>query len=580
MEIVRQGIPCSFLTLSFKQSIRGNVHRALTVLGIICQYRVNADSVETSWDEEVSSDVAPSLVPPGELNWSNVLLACYRLFSSFLAKEDMSTQCVALRALGGIFVSQPRLLLQLDSEGQIRKLMADSAPVPLQLEALGCWCNILEVCFKFDSHLWHYPHHCHLRNVSLEKTEEERIDGGLARVKMESDGNLSLAKRISGDQDGDATLFGGVLTNHAGRLFDLTRSRESSVRFAVLKVIGILLRQGLVNPNEAVPYLFAMQGDTENSQIRSLALEYLSIEGEKRPDTLRRRICAGVKHAFEFQRLISNDEKQASAIVVFQEGKKTSIQCVFSRVFKDCISSSRKQRQGFFKNLISLFRLNSAQQDKSKSGSSDLLLLSFASQILAHLEYSTAEDPLYIIHHISSAVALQGTDTLDRMTALLRDVGLAASDQCDDDLQIVDQLEKTAMTRFPSRTKEAGPLSLPHFQLNAFAELSRNGIALSLLLRLKVFLRNAYNLTNTRCLEYDPNTTERDADKSVIKADICTPFDASVPLNLVDKSGRPDKDVLIRHYAEFRKLMREENSMDADMIVSVNDDTQDDAEII
>lgn len=124
------------------------MHRALTVLGIICQHRVDVDSEETSWDEEFSfDDLVASLVPRDDLQWSNILVACYRLFSSFLSKEDLATQCVALRALGGIFVSQPRLLLQLDSEGQIGKLISDSAPVPLQLEALNCWCTILKVCF-------------------------------------------------------------------------------------------------------------------------------------------------------------------------------------------------------------------------------------------------------------------------------------------------------------------------------------------------------------------------------------------------------------------------------------------------
>ena len=127
------------------------MHRALTVLGIVCQYRVDDDSDATSWDEEVSSEVATSLVPHEDLSWTNLLRACYRLFSSFLVKEDVSTQCVALRALGGIFVSQPRLLLQLDSEGQIQSLMADSAAIPLQLEALSCWCTILKVCTGF---LW------------------------------------------------------------------------------------------------------------------------------------------------------------------------------------------------------------------------------------------------------------------------------------------------------------------------------------------------------------------------------------------------------------------------------------------
>ena len=68
---------------------------------------------------------------------------------------------------------------------------------------------------------------------------------------MDSDRTITAAKRISGDQDSDATLFGGVLTNHASRLFEMTQSRDRTIRFASLEVVGSLLRQGQVNPNEA-----------------------------------------------------------------------------------------------------------------------------------------------------------------------------------------------------------------------------------------------------------------------------------------------------------------------------------------
>jgi hypothetical protein len=100
------------------------------------------------WGEETGSEEVV-LVAPQDLAWSNILLACYRLFSSFLRKDDSPTKCTALRALGGIFVSQPRLMLQLDREGLIEELMSEEAGVALQLESLKCWCNILEVNVVF-----------------------------------------------------------------------------------------------------------------------------------------------------------------------------------------------------------------------------------------------------------------------------------------------------------------------------------------------------------------------------------------------------------------------------------------------
>ena len=82
---------------------------------------------------------------------------------------------------------------------------------------------------------------------------------GEAHEKMDSDENVTVSKRVAGDQDGDATLFGGVLTAHADRLFELLHSRSTPVRQGTLGLLAILLRQGLVNPNEAVPHLFALQ---------------------------------------------------------------------------------------------------------------------------------------------------------------------------------------------------------------------------------------------------------------------------------------------------------------------------------
>ena len=543
-----------------KEKTRNNAHRSLTVLGFICKYRV--DPIDASmWDEEVASEEL-ALVEAQSFDWSNIMRSCYRLFSNFLQKVDCLTKCTALRALGGIFESQPRLMLQLDREGLIEELMSNKAGMALQLESLKCWCSILEVrtCVVFLCGLRKGSFSFSLLSVGGLKAEEKRIDEGHAQQKMESNKDITVSKRISGDQDGDATLFGGVLTNHANRLFQMTKSKEPQVRLGVLQVLGLLLRQGLVNPNEAVPHLFALQGDIENSQIRLLALQLLTAEGERRPDTLRRRICAGVKHAYAFQKAVSTvGTGEVSATVVTKKGKNSSIDCIFSSVFKECVANSRKQRHGLFKNLLSLFKFNTGSKS-SKFGGKELALLSFASQMLAHLEYRTLDDPLFIIHEATSMVTLQGADTLDQLAALLRPIGLASADECDDDNTEEDALERASRSKFPSRTNEARPLSSSDFDLAAFVEHCRVGMAQCLLLRLKAFLRRTYHLSESRCLEYNPNNTERICDRASVSAEISQAFDASVPRVLLMSKGPVDKDGLIRQYAEFRRLMREENS--------------------
>lgn len=516
--------------------MKNSVHRALTVLGLICENRdVLLDS--SRWGDAVQKDDA-LLVPEAELTWESSILACYCLFSTYLQKTDSATKCKALAALKGIFVAHPQLLLQLDHIGLFDEVMSDDAGVPLQLEALECWRSILEA-------------------------EERRIDSGQAETKMDADGNITVSKRISGDQNGDATLFGGVLTSHAERLFVMTQAAHSSIRHTTLQLLGLLLRQGLVNPNEAVPHLLALQGDIDNEAIRSLALQLLMKEAEKRPDTLRRRICAGVKQAYEFQRALYSSKEQVSAVVVSMRGKSVDVQSIFGSVFEECLVKNRTQRLGLYKSLIGLFELDDfASTRKSKIAPKDLSLLSFAAQILAHLPYNTATDPLYIVHHITSIVTLQGLQTLDRLATFLRPYGLSSSDEFDENNAEEDDLEKASRSKFPSRTQEARPLSSFDFAIASFVNLVRDGAALTLLLRLKIFLCSSYNLSATRCAEYDPATKERLCDKGVVKAKFSEPFDASVAPVLLQMDGIVDKDALVRQYAELRRRMREENALE------------------
>ena len=67
---------------------------------------------------------------------------------------------------------------------------------------------------------------------------------------MDANDKITLSKRISGDQDSDATLVGGVVAHHASRLYQLSTEPNERIRFATIDLIAQLLRQGLLNPME------------------------------------------------------------------------------------------------------------------------------------------------------------------------------------------------------------------------------------------------------------------------------------------------------------------------------------------
>ena len=93
---------------------------------------------------------------------------------------------------------------------------------------------------------------------------------------------------------------------------------------------------------------------------------------------------------------------------------------------------------------------------------------------------------------------------------------------------------------------------------------------------MKNFLRKKYNLTAAKCLEYNPDSKDKSFFRNFISrtTDTMPTFDSSVVIlrrdNIVDDS---DKDMLIHHYACFRRLMRNEASPEEFDVASDDEDT-------
>jgi len=529
---------------AMKDKAKNNIQRALSVLGAICRYHeAGEEDLELGHDDEddESNDIAAD-----ELTFANLTATFEKLFTAFLSKNEEHIKCAALRGLCGVFIAQPREMLRMDQSGLVNQVMAPESPLCLQLESLICWRDIL-------------------------LTEEARIESGEAKKKMDSKTNITVSKKISGDQDADATLFGGILTSHAVRLLQLTQVRDKKLRFAALDLVGHLLRQGQINPNETVPYLLALQGDVEEDGIRSLALKLLLIEGEKRPDMLRQRVYAGIRQAYAFQKHVYPSKDSVSALVKIRSGGTFQTECVFSKVFKESIATNRKQRRGLVSSLLRRFDLQSRKKSAGVGGQADessaedrliegLPLLSFTSQVLAYLPYRVASDPLFIIYNINSLLALRGPDILDRLAAFLRQYGLCSTDEMDEVNYEEDVLEVAAKRELPHHAKEATRMLEPDFALNSFSFLCAEAAALTLLLRLKSFLKSAYDLNESRILSFNPDSKDM-FEKAISKAPSLS-FNSKLSMGSLagDENDMATIDKLIFEYAEFRKLMREEAS--------------------
>lgn len=500
-----------------------NIKRALGVMGSICRFFESSsfDSMESSSD----------------LNLANVAPLCEKMFMHFFGKDDEEIIQGALRAMVGIFHAHPKEMLRMEQNGLIDQVMAPSSPELVQLESLHCWRDIL-------------------------LAEEERIESGVAKAKMDSKKGITVSKKISGDQDSDAILCGGILTRHAKRIFKMTASREESIRFAAVDLTGHLLRQGQLNPHDAVPHMLAVQGDIEE-RIRRRALQILMVEGQKRAEIVRQRLYAGIKRSYLFQKAVYPDLDDVTALITVKKEGVEEKECVFGSVYKECIANNKKQRRSLLQNLVHVFDLsNISDSSKSKkvenSWLADLELLSYTSQVLAYLPYVYPSDVLFVIYRSDAIITRNGNDLLEKITAFLRDCGLSNDDGLGAGSGEDDIISLAAKRHVPHHSKEATALLDSSFDVITFAKLCNEAGCIILLLRLKSFFQQLYGLSESRCHQFDPNKTL--VEKAMAKSATSSVFPSKLPMQ--GKKLKDNTEVLdaaILQCEEFRRLMRMEH---------------------
>lgn len=494
-----------------KDKERNNIHRALSVLGFICRHHNGSSQTIINGDVQDFVEVSPS-----DLNWENLPSSCYIIFKTYLTKRDTSTKCKSLRAIAGIFSSYPRIMLAFEQEGTLCEVMSSDAQPELQLEALQCWREILT-------------------------TEEQRVESGEAKRQMESKANITTSKKISGDQDGDASLIGACCIQHAPRIFAMTSSIDPKIRLNSLLLIETLLRQGLVNPMEMIPVLFGLQGDLKHPQIRLCAHKLLVEETEKRPDMIRQLLSEGIRHCYDFQNKIYKDNDAITA-VIRNKGPNNIVQieCIFGQIYKDSIRNSRSHSIRVIKSLLNRF----TSKEPDESPMSRVPLLSFTSEVLAYLPYNHLGDVLFVIHNIATIVSLESNEVLTNMNSFLGPYGLSDKDASAIESDKFHQIVTKA--RFKKKDKMK------------FAELCAAANSIVLLIRLSTFLREAYGgVTTNRLVEYHPGEKERITDRGISRIDDTLTFCSKFP-NATSSDGKQiDLDVLAKQYIEFCRIYKD-----------------------
>ena len=241
-------------TLSKVES--SHVYRSLSTLGQICLLH-KGDS-----NEEFEQ------VDPSNLTWDSLATSCFVLFEKYLAKPNIKIKCNALKAMSGVFTAHPRIFLTFHQEGTLSEILSDESDDLLKIAALKCLKDILE-------------------------HEEIRVESGEAKRQMEANKVMTKSKKISGDQDGDASLLGMCVLEHIDRFYELTTSLNPKIRLGTVLLLETVRRQGLSNPMTLIPVIIALLGDSTAVDTRVAAKRILAEETEKNPKHVKQLFSEG-----------------------------------------------------------------------------------------------------------------------------------------------------------------------------------------------------------------------------------------------------------------------------------------------
>ncbi|KAL0450479.1 UNVERIFIED_CONTAM: Sister chromatid cohesion protein SCC2 [Sesamum latifolium] len=299
------------------------------------------------------------------------------------ADDDCILKVRALQALGYVLIARPECMLQKD---------------------VG---KILEATLSANSDV-------RLKMQSLQNMYEYLLD---AERQMEPDkaGNTEVTRSVDGVHSvpvaagaGDTNICGGIVQLYWDIILGRSLDVNEHVRQAALKIVEIVLRQGLVHPITCVPYLIALETDPQEVNSK-LAHHLLMNMNEKYPAFCESRLGDGLQLSFIFIRTMSGGNPEFSnpaqdRLFNNMKGKSEVSSSMHARlgvarIYK-LIRGNRVSRNRFMSSVVHKFEMPTWSD-------SVIHFLKYCTEILALLPFTLPDEPLYLIYTINRVVQVR-----------------------------------------------------------------------------------------------------------------------------------------------------------------------------
>ncbi|KAK7266529.1 hypothetical protein RIF29_19175 [Crotalaria pallida] len=500
------------------------------------------------------------------------------LFIKYLSVEDLVIRVRSLQALGFVLIARPEVMLEKDIGKILEGTLSSSADYRLKIQALQ---NMFEYLLDAES-----------------KMETDKADDNVADYySVRAEQIVPVAAGA-----GDTNICGGIVQLYWDNILATCLDFCEQVRQSALKIVEIVLRQGLVHPITCVPYLIALETDPLESNAK-LAHHLLMNMNEKYPAFFESRLGDGLQMSFMFiQTLCGSSEnvnqKIQSKNSVSGKGKPeasslTQARLGVSRIYK-LIRGNRVSRNKFMSSIVRKF-------DNPSWNKLVIAFLTYCTEVLALLPFISPDEPLYLVYAINRIVQVR-TGPLEAnfkawSSSLLRKEGQSTlngngmSQRRPDEATLATQAMSMDLNGTLQLNLEAQPnlndmrsvdlngsiYQQPHDPLsnNGSSEVKLHAgvltdsfsfskddlekvqadclsaFALQLLLKLKRHLKIMYNLNDARCQAYSPTETPKPGEV-ISKQNIA--FNISESQFTLPTTPQE----LLQRYQEFKNALKED----------------------
>ncbi|XP_015608348.1 nipped-B-like protein B [Cephus cinctus] len=232
-----------------------------------------------------------------------------------------------------------------------------------------------------------------LNNIEVYLQEEEKrmIKQDLEWAKLSKSENLKEMGDVS------SGMASTVIQLYLKEVLESFLHVNVSVRHAALKVIQLILAQGLVHPVQIVPYLICMSTDCEKMVSHSADKQLQDIE-KKYPGFIHMKSQFGIKLSYRLQKILQNDITVRGMRI--KEGEFPS---ALNGFLYTILRNTKQQRRAIVLSFLKQF------DESAKTSLSQMLYLA---DNLAYFTYQVQDEPLFIIHHIDIIISMSGTNLL------------------------------------------------------------------------------------------------------------------------------------------------------------------------